>query len=171
MPTRLASATPAANVRGLSTHRGPAVRNGDDPLTTPSPTEHPDVGPLPLGLWFAAILLVISGVVLLLAALGLSQGILTGGLLGLAGFVEGRIAIGLIGGTSIAAGIGMALRVPVAWGVGMLVVGLGLAGQLVSYFRGDPNLVRLAIYVAMAFYLNQRPVREVFLRRPSTREV
>jgi hypothetical protein len=137
---------------------------------TPSPTEHPDVGPLPLGLWFAAILLVISGVVLLLAALGLSQGILTGGLLGLAGSVEGRIAIGLIGGTSIAAGIGMALRVPVAWGVGMLVVGLGLAGQLVSYFRGDPNLVRLAIYVAITFYLNQRPVRDVFLRRPSTRD-
>ncbi len=138
---------------------------------TPPPTEPPDVGPLPLGLWFAAILLVFSGIVLLLAAVGLSQGILTGGLLGLAGSQAGRIAIGLIGVTSIAAGIGMGLRMPTAWAVGMLVIGLGLAGQLVAYFRGDPNLVRLAIYVAMAFYLNQRPVREVFLRRSSTREV
>jgi hypothetical protein len=147
------------------------VRNGDDPLTTPSPTEPIDVGPLPLGLWFAAILLIISGVVLLLAAAGLSQGILTGGLLGLTGSSAGRIAIGLIGGASIAAGIGMAMRVPAAWGLGMLLVGVGLVAQLVAYFRGDPNLVRLAIYVAMAFYLNQRPVREVFLRRPSKREV
>jgi hypothetical protein len=143
------------------------VRNGDDRPATPTPIDPGDVGPVPLGLWFAAILLVISGVVLLLAALGSSQEILTGGLLGLAGSVEGRIAIGLIGGTSIAAGIGMALRVPIAWGVGMLVVGLGLVAQLVAYFRGDPNLVRLAIFVAMAFYLNQRAVRDVFLRRPS----
>jgi hypothetical protein len=141
------------------------MRDGDDRITEPPPT---DVGPLPLGLWFACILLLVSGVVLLLAAAGLSQGILTGGLLGLAGSLEGRVVIGLIGGTSIAAGIGMALRMPAAWGVGMLVVGLGLAAQLVAYFRGDPNLLRLAIYVAMAFYLNQRPVREVFLRRPSS---
>jgi len=50
-----------------------------------------------------------------------------------------------------------------AWGLTMLIVGLGLAVNLIAYFSGDPNFLRMAIFVLMAFYLNQRPVREVFL--------
>jgi hypothetical protein len=62
----------------------------------------------------------------------------------------------------IVAGIGMLLRVRSAWGLAMFVVMIGLAVNLYSYFTGDPNLLRLAIFVVIAFYLNQRVVREIF---------
>ncbi len=45
----------------------------------------------------------------------------------------------------------------------MLIVGLGLVVNLVAYVSGDPNFLRMAIFVLMAFYLNGRPVREVFV--------
>ena len=45
----------------------------------------------------------------------------------------------------------------------VLIVGLGLVVNLIAYVSGDPNYLRMAIFVLMAFYLNQRPVREVFL--------
>ena len=38
-----------------------------------------------------------------------------------------------------------------------------LVVNLIAYVSGDPNYLRMAIFVLMAFYLNQRPVREVFL--------
>ena len=139
-------------------------------MTIEQPTAR-DVGsvparpPLPLGLWIIAVLLVLGGVVLLLGMTGLSPGLLSGGLLGLEREPEGRIGVGIVGAAMIVAGIGMLMRIRSAWGLAMLIVLLGLAVNLISYFRGDPNLLRLAIYVATAFYLNQRQVREVFLGR------
>jgi hypothetical protein len=67
------------------------------------------------------------------------------------------------------AAIGLLLRVRPAWGLTMFLVGIGLAVNLYAYFRGDPNYLRLALFVATAFYLNQRPVREVFLGPGSRR--
>ena len=119
--------------------------------------------PLPIGLWIVAVLLVGGGIALLLRSAGLGPGILSGGLLGLDGALEGRIVVGIVGAAMIVAGVGMLMRIRSAWGLAMLVVLLGLAVNLISYFSGDPNLLRLAIYVALAFYLNQRAVREVFL--------
>jgi len=63
----------------------------------------------------------------------------------------------------VLAAVGLILRVQSAWGLTMLIVGLGLIVNLIAYFSGDPNFLRMAIFVLMAFYLNGRPVREVFL--------
>jgi hypothetical protein len=50
----------------------------------------------------------------------------------------------------------------------MFLVMIGLAVNLYSYFTGDANLLRLLIFVVIAFYLNQRVVREIFgERRPA----
>jgi hypothetical protein len=49
----------------------------------------------------------------------------------------------------------------------MFLVMIGLAVNLFSYFSGDPNLLRLLIFVITAFYLNQRAVREVFAQPPA----
>ena len=121
--------------------------------------------PLPLGLWVIAVLLAIGGVAILLSALGFRESLLSGGLLGLDGTPEGRVVVGAFGAAMFVAGIGMLLRSRSAWGLGMLLICIGLAVNLVSYFTGDPNLVRLAIFVVTAFYLNQRAVHEVFAER------
>jgi hypothetical protein len=118
--------------------------------------------PLPLGLWAIAVLLAIGGVAILLTAIGVRESVLSGGLLSLESSSEGRIVVGLFGAAMIVAGIGMLLRIRSAWGLAMFLVGVGLAANLVSYFLGDPNLLRLAIFVVIAFYLNQRVVREIF---------
>jgi hypothetical protein len=121
--------------------------------------------PLPLGLWAIAVLLVIGGVAILLTALGVRDGLLSGGLLSLEGSPEGRIVVGAFGVAMIVAGVGMLLRLRSAWGLAMFLVMIGLAVNLYSYFTGDPNLLRLAVFVVTAFYLNQRAVREVFAER------
>jgi hypothetical protein len=124
--------------------------------------------PLPLGLWVIAVLLAIGGVAILLTAIGVRESLLSGGLMSLEGSPEGRIVVGLFGAAMIVAGIGMLLRIRSAWGLAMFLVGIGLATNLVSYFLGDPNLFRLAIFVVIAFYLNQRVVREIFAERRRT---
>jgi hypothetical protein len=118
--------------------------------------------PLPLGLWAIAVLLAIGGVAIVLTAIGARESVLAGGLLSLDASPEGRVVIGAFGAAMIVAGIGMLLRVRSAWGLAMFVVMIGLAVNLYSYFTGDPNLLRLAIFVVIAFYLNQRVVREIF---------
>jgi hypothetical protein len=128
---------------------------GRDPDEVPRP-------PLPLGLWVIAVLLAIGGVAILLTAIGVRESLLSGGLMSLEGSPEGRVVVGLFGAAMIVAGLGMLLRVRSAWGLAMFLVGIGLAANLVSYFLGDPNLLRLAIFVVIAFYLNQRVVREIF---------
>ena len=121
--------------------------------------------PLPLGLWVIAILLVIGGIIFMLAVLGVRQPELTGGMLGIERSLEGRAGIGVFAAAMIAAGIGMLLRIRSAWGLAMFLVMLGLAVNLYSYVSGDPNLIRLTLFVVTAFYLNQRAVREVFAER------
>ena len=101
----------------------------------------------------------------MLAVLGVRQPELTGGMLGIERSLEGRAGIGVFAAAMIAAGIGMLLRIRSAWGLAMFLVMLGLAVNLYSYVSGDPNLIRLTLFVVTAFYLNQRAVREVFAER------
>jgi hypothetical protein len=121
--------------------------------------------PLPLGLWIIAVLLAIGGVALVLTAIGIRESLLSGGLLTLEASPEGRAVVGIFAAAMIVAGIGMLMRNRSAWGLAMFLVMVGLAVNLFSYFTGDPNLIRLAVFVATAFYLNQRAVRDVFLGR------
>ncbi|HYI22347.1 MAG TPA: hypothetical protein VEX62_06885 [Candidatus Limnocylindrales bacterium] len=50
------------------------------------------------------------------------------------------------------------------WALTMVLVGIGLSANLIMWFNGEPNFVRMAIQAATALYLNSAPVREIFLR-------
>ena len=138
-------------------------------VTEAGSTRQPRIGaradtPLPLGLWVVAALLVVGGAGFVMAVLDIGPPFLAGGLVGLKDSQVGQATLIVVGVAMIAAAAGLLLRIPAAWGLTMLIVGLGLAVNLLAYIGGDPNYVRMTIFVLMAFYLNQRPVREVFLR-------
>jgi hypothetical protein len=139
-------------------------------VTDDGPTTRPPIGsrvavPLPLGLWVVAALLVAGGIAFALGAFGVGPSFLSGGLIGLGGSDQGRIVLAILATAMILAAIGIVLRVRAAWGLTMFIVLIGLVVNLSAYFGGDPNYLRLAIFVVTAFYLNQRVVREVFLTR------
>ncbi len=137
-------------------------------MTEVGPTTQPPVGaraavPLPLGLWVVAALLVVGGVGFLLAVFEIGPPFLAGGLVGIKDSQMGQGVLVITGVGMLVAAVGLLLRVPAAWGLTMLIVGIGLVVNLIAYFTGDPNFLRMVIFVLMAFYLNGRPVREVFL--------
>ena len=49
-----------------------------------------------------------------------------------------------------------------AWVVAMLVVGVSLVLSFYVYWLGDPSYLLMLINVVVAFYLNQRAVRDYF---------
>jgi hypothetical protein len=137
-------------------------------VTEVGPTTQPPVGtradvPLPLGLWVVAALLVVGGVGFLMAVFDVGPPFLAGGLVGMKDSQAGQAVIVIAGVAMLLAAVGLILRVQPAWGLTMLIVGLGLVVNLIAYLTGDPNFLRMAIFVLMAFYLNGQPVREVFL--------
>ena len=137
-------------------------------VTEVGPTTQPPIGaraevPLPLGLWVVAALLVVGGVGFLMVVFDVGPPFLAGGLVGIKDSQVGQPVLVVTGVAMLLAAVGLLLRVPSAWGLTMLIVGLGLVVNLIAYFTGDPNFLRMAIFVLMAFYLNGRPVREVFL--------
>jgi hypothetical protein len=101
---------------------------------------------------------------------------------GIAGFgpAEAGNAVALVGaapyllpllvafsGAALLAAVGLWFLRPWGWVLMMLVVGTSLGFQLVMYWAGDFNPVRLLIWTVAAFYLNQREVRAIFQRRPT----
>jgi hypothetical protein len=137
-------------------------------VTEVGPTTQPPVGaradvPLPLGLWVVAALLVVGGVGFLMAVFDVGPPFLAGGLVGMKDSQAGQAVIVIAGVAMLLAAVGLILRVQPAWGLTMLIVGLGLVVNLIACLTGDPNFLRMAIFVLMAFYLNGQPVREVFL--------
>lgn len=57
------------------------------------------------------------------------------------------------------------------WALTMVIVGLGLVANLVYWWVGEPNHLRMALNVVMAFYLNSRSVRAIFERRMEVTKV
>ena len=55
-------------------------------------------------------------------------------------------------------------RHPLGWVLAMLVVCIALGAYLVGWWIGTPEYIRMAIFAAMALYLNQREVRAAFAR-------
>jgi hypothetical protein len=51
------------------------------------------------------------------------------------------------------------------WVLVMVLVGIGLIGNLALWFFNEPNWIRMAIQAATAFYLNSAPVRALFEQR------
>jgi len=68
-------------------------------------------------------------------------------------------------------GVGLFFMKGWAWRLTILLTGVGLAIYLVIDLVDRPVSVRLALYAAIAFYLNTRNVRDVFLRPRITDEV
>ncbi len=50
------------------------------------------------------------------------------------------------------------------WALTMVLVGIGLIGNLYLWFLNEPNFVRMAIQAATALYLNSAPIRRIFQR-------
>ncbi|MET1232321.1 MAG: hypothetical protein ABWY52_05685 [Candidatus Limnocylindrales bacterium] len=71
-------------------------------------------------------------------------------------------------GTLIAINILVALlllrRDPIGWVFAMLLVFIALLVYLVGWWIGTPEYIRMAVYSAMAIYMNQREVRAAFAR-------
>ena len=55
-------------------------------------------------------------------------------------------------------------RDPIGWVFAMLLVFIALLVYLVGWWIGTPEYVRMAVYSAMAIYMNQREVRAAFAR-------
>jgi hypothetical protein len=53
-------------------------------------------------------------------------------------------------------------RDPIGWVLAMLLVFLALGAYLIGWWIGAPEYIRMAIFAAMALYLNQREVRAAF---------
>ena len=57
-------------------------------------------------------------------------------------------------------------RSPFGWVLAMIAICLSLAVYLAGWFIGSPEFIRMAIFSAMALYLNQREVRTAFAWHP-----
>ena len=159
----------ADNVRRRDERRDEGGVVTDERPTTEPPIGRPTVAPLPFGLWAVAILLAVGGVAFIMGATGAGPTFLSGGMIGLQGSALGRGILAVLGVAMILAAIGILFRIGLAWGLTMFIVLIGLAVNLLAYVGGDPNYLRLALFVVTAFYLNQRAVRDVFLEPTSTR--
>ena len=57
--------------------------------------------------------------------------------------------------------MGLLARQGWGWVLTMVLVGLGLIGEIIRYLNGTPDPLGMGILVVSAFYLNQRSVRAV----------
>lgn len=48
------------------------------------------------------------------------------------------------------------------WFAVMVLTGVGLAFDLITWWAGHPDYLRMALWVFVAFYLNQRDVRAIY---------
>jgi hypothetical protein len=137
-----------------------------DPVVPTAPSVVPPEAPaggqaLPsFGIVVVAALRLFDAVGLIFITLGLGQLPLTGfPILGDEGvtywlnlFYAGLIITGVIG---------LLARQGWGWVLTMVLVGLGLVGEIIRYVNGTPDPLGMAILVVSAFYLNQRSVRAV----------
>jgi hypothetical protein len=70
----------------------------------------------------------------------------------------------------IAATIGLYQLRRWAWTLGMLILGIGLAFNLLNFLRGDPDYVLMLGRVVAVILLDQEPVRFAFGTRPGAYE-
>lgn len=79
--------------------------------------------------------------------------------------LPGPLAVGaqaVLGVLSLVGGIAILQLRPWAWFVAMLLQGIALVANLVSYFEGRPPYLSLLLAVVIVFYLNARAIRQVF---------
>jgi hypothetical protein len=52
-----------------------------------------------------------------------------------------------------------------AWVATMIIIGIGLATDILGYFHGNPHYAGMLVHVLIVFYLNDREVQSLFARR------
>jgi hypothetical protein len=109
-----------------------------------------------------AALRLLEAVLWTAAALGTSALPTTGGIAAATELEVGTLALLAVAAIDVFCGIGLLLSWRWGWVLTMLVTGIGLISEILAYLAGDPGYLRLAILVASAFFLNQRPVRVRF---------
>ncbi len=118
----------------------------------------------PLGIVVLSALLVVMVLLSASALLGLREALPgSGNAALLEKFGDVAPIVGALSLAGLIPAVGLWLLRRWAWYWAMIWTGLGLAYQIALYFTGYPNYVYLAIYVVAAFYLNQRPVKGIFL--------
>ena len=73
---------------------------------------------------------------------------------------------GVLIALDVLAAILLLRRHPAGWVLAMLLTCVALGAYLVGWVAGTPEYVRMAIFAAMALYLNQREVRATFTWHP-----
>ena len=122
---------------------------------------------LPFGVTVVAFGFLLNALLFALVLAGIRPGTAFGQAVSERFILAGPMMIGLIF-FSIAAALLLLRRHPIGWVVAMLLVLTALVGYLIAWWVGTPEYLRMAIYTAMAFYLNQREVRAAFAWRPSS---
>jgi hypothetical protein len=120
----------------------------------------------PFGVLLVVVLELVQAALLVAVLLGQSVPLVSGGLYDLDVTETGRAVLLVVGAAIVLAAVGMFLGLRWGWALSMLLVGVGLVVLLLAYANGQFHAIRLALWVAVAFYLNQRAVRDYFEDRP-----
>jgi hypothetical protein len=75
-------------------------------------------------------------------------------------------AYGVLIAMDVLAAVLLLRRHPAGWVLAMLLTCVALGAYLIGWTLGTPEFVRMAIFAAMALYLNQREVRATFTWHP-----
>jgi hypothetical protein len=116
----------------------------------------------PVGVVILSVIEVVLAVLLILGGLGKDIPLVSGGLLSLNDTEAGRITILVFAAAVLLAAVGMFLGWRWGWALAMILTGVLLVFGLVAYWQGQFHAIRLTFGVAVAFYLNQRAVRDYF---------
>ena len=122
------------------------------------------IGRRPLGVVLLAAFGLVAGVQSILASFGV-----VGARAGSVGSLltdptEFKVVTLAFGLFFIAASIAIWMLLRAGWYATMLLSGGGLLLEIALYIYGTTNFVTMAVFVASAFYLNQREVKVLFLR-------
>lgn len=117
----------------------------------------------PAGIWIIVILQIATAVTLLPGVAETFPGISPIGGMPLSDF--GRWVYVMWAALAILAALWLWTLSRRGWAMIMVLTGLGLIGNLVLWYTGNPNFVRMAIQAATALYLNTSAVQQLFLRR------
>jgi len=117
----------------------------------------------PVGVLLVVALEIVLAIAFVAGALGTNIPLISGGLLQLTDTEPGRAVVLGIAAAFFLGALGMLLGKRWGWALSMVLTGIALVVSLVAYANGGFHAVRLTLGVALAFYLNQRSVRDYFL--------
>ncbi len=115
----------------------------------------------PFGILAVAVLRLVNAVGLIAAALELGRLPIAGVPLPWADATIFRSAELLFAGLTILGVVGLLLYKRWGWVLTMVLVGVGLFGDLLRVWLGQPTYLSLLLHVLAAFYLNGRSVRAI----------